>query len=661
MKDNKQFIQEIYDKYEEYKKEQKNLKNKNIKTNNKNNILIKVTSIAAIFIIVFTIFIAEFNTHNTNSKVAIENDESNNNEQEETISLATIDNFENFYNMLKPKATQNDYQKNEATKSEQLENLQDSVTNSEKRDNYSKTNTQDENVDEADIVKTDGKYIYYVSESKISIIDLESPENLKEISKIEFNEEFKASEIYIVDNILIAMGNSINLSTYIKSTNIMEDIAYAPDYKTKSIAVFYDLNNIKNPKEIRRIEIEGNYNTSRVIGKNLYFVTNKYISLSSLAKTGIEELKEEDYKPTYRDTIISNEDKKIDFSDIYYFNDIENTNYLILTGVNLENLEEADIKTFLGAGENVYASAKNMYITKEQTTYEPSSYEILDTNTRILKFKLNNGKIKFKTETQIEGIINNQFSMDESNGYFKIATTVGNPWILSEKTSNSLFIFDENLNQVGKIEGLARGEKIYSVRYTNNKAYIVTLKQVDPLFVIDLTDPANPTILGELKIPGYSTYLHPYDETHIIGFGYDTKEDGTRITTNGLKMAMFDISDLNNPKELFKVNIGDKYTSSELIYNHKALLYSKEKNLIAFPIVNYKNSKSEYKAQIYQIDLQKGFILKGEIEHNNSSYENLIKRIIYIDENFYTLSNNLIKVTDMNTLKEKGKIELKNN
>ena len=281
-----------------------------------------------------------------------------------------------------------------------------------------------------------------------------------------------------------------------------------------------------------------------------------------------------------------------------------------------------------------------------------------------------NGKINFKAEANIEGAINNQFSMDEKDDYFRIATTIGKTYNMDDSTSNSLYILDDKLQEVGRLDGIAKGEKIYSVRYVGNRAYVVTFKEIDPLFVIDLSDVRNPKILGELKIPGYSTYLHPYDETHLIGFGYDTKPNysDTGVVNDGLKMSMFDISDFNNPKEMFTVKIGKQGTQSPLANNHKALLFSKEKNLIAFPISIYENGKREYKAQIYDIDLNKGFTLKGEINHNvndvtdtikyYSNYKLNIERIIYSNDVFYTLSKGLIKASDMNSLKEITKINL---
>ena len=154
-----------------------------------------------------------------------------------------------------------------------------------------------------------------------------------------------------------------------------------------------------------------------------------------------------------------------------------------------------------------------------------------------------------------------------------------------------------------------------------------------------------------MKLPGYSTYLHSYDETHLIGFGYDTKEDGTRVITNGLKMVMFDISDLNNPKELFKIAVGEsRYTYSELLYNHKALMFSKEKNIIAFPLYSSAENKSNSRAAIYEIDLEKGFILKGEIGNITNDYKEQVQRIVFVNNTYYTLSQSLVRAADMETL-----------
>lgn len=233
---------------------------------------------------------------------------------------------------------------------------------------------------------------------------------------------------------------------------------------------------------------------------------------------------------------------------------------------------------------------------------------------------------------------------------FRIATTTGNIWV-DKTTANSLYVLNDKLEEIGKITDFAKEEKIYSARYVGDKAYVVTFKQTDPLFVIDLSDSKNPQILGELKIPGYSTYLHPYDETHLIGFGYDTKENGTRVTNNGLKLVMFDISDFTNPQVLFQIAVGDsKYTYSELLYNHKSAIFSKEKGIMAFPINSSSGLKTNSRAVIYKIDLENGFSLQGEIGIISNNYEEEIRRIIFVNDNYYTLSYSQVRVADMDSL-----------
>jgi hypothetical protein len=207
---------------------------------------------------------------------------------------------------------------------------------------------------------------------------------------------------------------------------------------------------------------------------------------------------------------------------------------------------------------------------------------------------------------------------------------------------------------------------------------MVTFKNVEPLFVIDFKDPRSPKILGALKIPGYSDYLHPYDENHIIGFGKDTEEYGNSAFIQGMKIAIFDVTDVTKPVEMFKEIIGDRGTDSELLRNHKALLFSKDKNLLAFPVsvmelnstdINRYGQFAFQGAYVYNIDLQRGFTLKGRITHlsdedylkaGNQYYggDRNVQRILYIGDNLYTLSNGMIKANGMADLKEKKSIEI---
>ena len=712
MKDNKEFIKGIYYKYDEYLKDEKNQLNnkkdnqKNNKTENKklntnffNSKLVKGLSIAAVFTIAISgVWISSnfFGSKNTGEgKTVIENGKTKvvgSTNATDRLSLKTVNDFETYYNIVKENSKQNNnfiYEYDDTldiSTSDVAKSIPQSVNgaNSESLNSssqsrsqettqsgdYSKTNIQVENVDEADIVKTNGKYIFYVVSNKIIIVDIQNKTIMEKVAEIDYkNYSFRISEIYINDNYLIALGNEQTYS-YQNGSKVKETsnaIYKKGIYKQKAVAMIYDITNIRQPKELRKVGIEGNYVTSRMIGNNIYFVANKSIYNTDILRNEIKDLDEDIYKPSYIDTISGTEEKYINFDRVYYFNDIETLNYLSLGAFKIDGREDVSVETFLGAGEDVYCSTENMYVVKSKNVYDIDTHMNLGKDSKILKFELNDGKIAFKAEADIAGGINNQFSMDENNGYFRIATTIGKTYNMDENTSNTLYILDKDLKEVGRLDGIAKTEKIYSVRYVGNKAYVVTFKEIDPLFVIDLSDVRNPRIIGELKIPGYSTYLHPYDETHLIGFGYDTKLNysGTGVQNDGLKMAMFDVSDLNNPKELFNVKIGESGTNSLLATNHKALLFSKEKNLIAFPVNAYTNGKSDNKAQVYDIDLNKGFTLRGEIRHTDSSnsrysYNKAIDRIIYSDNVFYTLSSSMIKANDMTTLKDITQLDITN-
>lgn len=639
MKTNKEFINGIYEKYDEHLKEKKKRKQIDIK---------RMVNMAAVVIILFSAIIVLSERKETQVPQTIV---SNEGAKQDKVNLETVGNFENFYKVIKER-----YNSDSMLEGESELILEDSTTKAERdsETKNSKTNTQVNNVDEADIVKVDGNYIYYVSNKKLVIIDAHTPEASEKISEINYKDtNFNPREVYVKGQKIIVIGNEYDNSckTEVISTEDVTatDIERVQESKPKSGMRIYDISNIKEPKETRRVMIEGNYISSRMIEDNIYYVANKYIATSNIQKNKMEDLDEDKYKPVYQDTAVSQEEKCINYDLIYYFPETQDSSYLMLAGLNINNNEEAEIRTFLGAGQYIYSSEKNMYIATNKTTYG-KGYEVLGGTTHLLKIELNNGKFNFKAECNIDGQVNNQFSMDENKDTFRIATTTGNIWV-DETTANNLYILNDKLEEIGRVENFGKEEKIYSVRYVENKAYVVTFKQTDPLFVIDLSKSTKPQILGELKIPGYSTYLHPYDDTHLIGFGYDTKENGTRVITNGLKMSMFDISDFNNPQELFKISIGDsKYTYSELLYNHKALLFSKEKNIIAFPLYSSSGRKTNSRAAIYNIDLEKGFSLKGEISNVTNKYEENVKRIVFANDTFYTFSDSLVKVANMDTL-----------
>ena len=446
---------------------------------------------------------------------------------------------------------------------------------------YSSTNIQVEGVDEADVIKNDGKYIYIVKSNTVRIVEAYPTSGMKEVGKIDFTaKNFTPSQMYVNGDQLVVIGSS--WASYY-SLGIPEPLSFAPRPWTggKTKVIILNIKDRTNPTEDRVVTMDGNYNTSRRIGNQLYMVMN-----GSPSYWTMNEVKEgRDLIPYIQD---GNDEAKamVGCGDIHYFPGFVRPNYLMVASIPLNDSKgKINSKVLLGSSDNVYSSVNNLYVATNKVSYDyytDWNWRTDRAKTLVYKFALNDGKIEYKNRGSVPGRILNQFSMDEHSNNFRIATTT-NQWN-SDKSSSGVYVLNKDMKQVGKIDEIAPGEKIYSTRFLGDRLYMVTFKQVDPLFVIDMKDPKAPKILGKLKIPGFSNYLHPYDANHIIGFGKDTEEAKWGTTTAGFKMALFDVSDVTNPKQKFVERIGDKGTYSELLNNHKALLFDKEKELLAFPI-----------------------------------------------------------------------------
>lgn len=539
---------------------------------------------------------------------------------------------------------------------------------------YSSTNVQVQGVDEGDIVKTDGSYIYHVNRERVVITKVDSPENMKVESTLTFSDNnMRPLELYLHDQRLILIASSrTSFPVRIMNDGVQLEIYPAPGSSRGVRVLIYDMSDRSSLKLLREVELEGNYVSSRKVGSALYLIANDRLNYRLI----------KDYKmtPYYRDTKLGDNYINIGYDSIRYFPSAIHNNYMIVAGIDVEGNEPANVSTYLGAGEKIYASTENLYVALSDYS-KASDGAAVEVVTQLYKFAMKDAKLNYLCKGEVPGTILNQFSMDEQGNTFRIATTKGNVWATDERISkNALYVLDSMLSITGRLEDIAPGEKIYSVRFMGDRAYMVTFKTVDPLFVIDLKDPSKPAVLGALKIPGYSDYLHPYDENHIIGFGKDTVEIKGQAYYLGMKVALFDVTDVTNPIQKYAEMIGDRGTESELLSNHKALLFSKEKNLLAFPVTLMEVRDSDEKAKlnslqygeftfqgalVYRLDLENGFQLKGRITHLSDedymkagSYwynsDKNIQRIIYIGDDLFTISNRMIKANAMEDLKEKG-------
>jgi len=492
---------------------------------------------------------------------------------------------------------------------------------------YSQTNIQVAGVDEPDIVKTDGTYLYVASNNSLFILKAYPPEEAGVLSIIGFNGTLR--EIFLNGNKLMILGSSASFpyeSYRYELPTIIDE---------KALVDIYDISNRSNPVPVRNLSISGNYFDSRMINEYVYVIVSQpsYLLYDTLvlpkiySEDGIEE---------------------ISASQIYYAN-VSDSSYAFTTVMTIniqDDAQEPTHETFLlGATSCMYVSLKNIYIT----------FKTQGGGTLIYRIHIEDEIIKCEANGEVPGSVLNQFSMDEYNGYFRLATT---DWI-NWTSQNNVYVLDMNLTKVGSLENIASRETIYSVRFMGDRGYVVTFRQVDPFFAIDLQDPYSPKVLGVLKIPGYSSYLHPYDETHIIGIG----KDGSVV-----KLSLFDVSNVTEPKEIGNYQVSGKWSDSPVLSNHKALLFNSSRDLLVIPVIT-----SDYSvwqgAYVFNITIQGGIVLRGQITHTENvsdvSYYSWVysnpyhvKRALYIDNVLYTISDKKVMMHNLETLDEINQVEL---
>ena len=410
---------------------------------------------------------------------------------------------------------------------------------------YSKTYLQVDDVDEADIVKTDGKYIYYVTNSREVVILSAENGKTKKLSTIGSSGiENYISDIYLKGDKLITVGT------------IYKDDS---DESSSGIVV-YDISDRSKPEVLYDFSQTGSILSSRMVGDYVYLVTNDYVF-----KGG---------RPVPMCGSAENL-KSLDANDICCVPDPRTSSYIVLSAVDISSGDQgrSATKAVFGASEQIYCNDHNLYCTSMEWPDDSNTYY-----TRIVRASLNGLKVKVDATTKVRGYVDSQFSMDERDGYFRIAAT-------SERAGidvNNLYVLDSKLKEAGKVTGFARNESIKAVRFIGDKAYVITYEAIDPLFIIDLSDPASPRIEGEVKIDGFSTLLIPVSNDRLLGIGHATGDNGYGGEyDSGLKLALFDISDPSEPKVLDSKEFKDM--SSIAQYDHHALMVNSEAGYFAIP------------------------------------------------------------------------------
>ena len=599
---------------------------------------------------------------------------------------------------------------------------------------YSTTNVQVQNVDEPDYLKNDSKYVYIVSHNTLSIIDAYPAESAKLVLKIALDIESQyIQNMFLNDDRLVIFYNGQS------DDEIIPQYDFVPRRSHSSVthALIVDVSNKEHPTILKDYSIDGNFMDARMIGNYAYFVTNsnvdyQYPKLPVIMEDSIrimtpdafyfdnveqfsnfntltaidifgDKINSESFLMGYTGAFYVSEDnfyltyqQNMPFG--FYENSSRDRFFDVVVPLLPNNIQE-QIKViqndssinssvqWIKISELMQKSYNQMDKNDKEGLFEKirealNEYDAKiqeDTRKTIIhKISIDEDKIEYVAKGSVPGRLLNQFSMDENGDRFRVATTT-EYYIQHQGTvrTNAVYVLDEQLNIVGELDEIAPDESIFSARFMGDRLYLVTFQQIDPFFVIDLSTDT-PKILGELKIPGFSNYLHPYDEEHIIGIGRDTKEvDNGRVQQLGIKIALFNVADVKNPRVADDIVVGDSSTHSEALYEHKSFFFDKKSGVLSIPISGDAESLSGISSSkkfapdynrwngfyVFDLNSSDGFNLKGTVTHSaeDSRYYGMSNaRSFYIDEVLYTASEGYLKMNLLDNLEEINSIKLEN-
>jgi len=525
---------------------------------------------------------------------------------------------------------------------------------------YSSTNVQVEGVDEPDIVKTDGNYLYVISGENVVVVNTTEPQNAEEINRFQPTQEPTALFLFNSSHLVVISSIYEGARAWVEGLTI-------------------EVYNVTDPTSIslsQWISVDGSFISARLIDNYLYFIaycetrdTNGSIIL-----------------PTLRS---ENDNWLIPAESIYYDSGTYDYNfdYTLVIGLDITCMNsEPNVETFLGGSSSctLYTSLDNLYLAVSR--YPIISRSWFDKNSVIHRFRIDKGQVFYEASGLIPGYLINQFALDEYNNYLRVAT---NSWSQNQQTQSwtqvsNVYTLDMQLKIIGRLEGLAPGEQIYSVRFLGPTGYLVTFFKTDPLFVLDLTSPIKPLLSGELMITGFSDYLHPLGDNYILGIGKETaiSEGGEWWWYQGLKLSIFNATDPYEPEESTRLVIGVRGTTSPVLSDHKAILIDPAHHLLLLPILLAEYVLNETNlppghhgdyvwqgAYIFHIDhMNTNLTVRGEVTHLANMSQLLehycmclpyfIQRSLYIGNVLFTVSKYKLALHDLKTLSPLGDIIL---
>ncbi|NBO92261.1 MAG: hypothetical protein EBV06_08105 [Planctomycetia bacterium] len=521
---------------------------------------------------------------------------------------------------------------------------------------HSGTNNQEVGVEEADIFQTDGQYLYTIQNGQLLIIDARTPDNLSIVGQVAI--DGYATGFYLMGDRVVVLSNTYEYDDSVWVGPVMPDIRIASPMRCgwfgnpKTVVTTIDITDPTAPTIEHTTKLDGSLVDSRVVDGRAYVVLSNGISIPQpeIVNTAAGQVYES--KSAYLARLQSNflaclpgytadgvEGSLIVGANVYMPRWSPNSQLLSIAVFDPlgDKAGPVGVTTTAGTSGTVYASTDSLYVAS--TDWSSVWWGDGGTTTQIYKFALNGDSAPLDGIGAVSGTVLNQFSMDEDQGYFRIATTSG--W--GNASTNSVFVLadtGDTLDEVGAIRDIGLTERIYSVRFEGDHGYVVTFRQTDPLYTLDLSDPTNPYIAGELKIPGYSGYLHEIGDGLVIGLGRDADETGRVL---GLQVSLFDVNDFANPQRLTTYTFNNEawggWSSAE--WDHHAFSYFAAQGILAVPVSTWSDQGVRSRLEVLRIE-KSGITSLGEVVHDSD-----VQRSLRIGGLLYSLSYNQILVNQL--------------
>jgi uncharacterized secreted protein with C-terminal beta-propeller domain len=552
---------------------------------------------------------------------------------------------------------------------------------------YSGTNVQVAGVDEPDIVKTDGERIFVVAQGSLYWIDAsDTPEIVASLRLDGWGQQLFLSG----DRLLVmTSGGGYGIEPF---AGVAID-SISPAYQTQRVVLTeVDVSSPDSMEAVRTLMLDGSILSSRMADGTIRVVVHSgptgfdwvYPEGSGIRaeqkaveanKKLIEESTLENWVPWYilknHRTGTTADGPVLGCDQVGHPDEFSGLSMLSILSIDLESgLEPGNSIGLLAAGQTIYASNDNLYVaTSPWMAWPAARWEESQNNDDTLTTQLHMFDISdpetatYVASGEVEGVLHSQWSMDEYEGVLRVVVTDENPWWGSSGVPDTAVVTMErrgdDLVQIGSVDGLGKNERVYAVRFIQEKGYVVTFRQVDPLYVVDLSDPRDPEVKGELKINGYSAYLHPIGEDLLLGVGQDATDEGRQL---GTQVSVFDVSDPSDPRRLSRLTFEDAYSDAE--WDHHAFLWWAPEEISVLPLQRWswdeRSGKEDNFSGAVVLSATPNRVKQlGEIRHPNANGSNCedcevwtapITRSLVIGDTLFTFSESGVLASDLDTL-----------